>query len=154
MPRLQPSLLVRKLPRPINRRAARPVPIDEIPALDHEIADHAVEAAVLVALRPAQVVFRLARAELAEVLGGAGHFVGVEQHFDAAQGLAAEGDVEEDGGVFCRCGGGCWGGHCCDGFFLVVVWEEWRIFFFAFLAAGFGEIWRVLFCGKTEGLCK
>ena len=121
MPHLQPSLLVRKLPRPIDRRTPRPVAVDEIPALDHEIADHAVEAAVLVALRPAQVVLRLAGAELAEVLGGAGHLVGVEQHFDAAEGLAAQGDVEEDGGVF--------GGHFSlvfsVGGLLMVVCEEW-----------------------------
>jgi hypothetical protein len=60
------------------------------------------------------VVFRLARAELAEVLGGAGHLIGVEQHFDAAEGLAAKGDVEEDGGVF-------GGGHFLEGGFRVVV---------------------------------
>lgn len=123
MPHLQPGLLVRKLPRPIHRRAARSIAINEIPSLHHEIADNAVEAAVLVALRPAQVVFRLARAELAEVLGGAGHLVGVEQHFDAAEGLAAQGDVEEDGGVF--------GGHFSlvfsVGALLMVVREE-RLF--------------------------
>ena len=119
MPQLQPGLLIRKLPRPIHRRAARPVPIDEIPSLHHEIADNAVEATVLVALRPAQVVFRLARAELAEVLGGAGHLVGVEQHFDAAEGLAAEGDVEEDGGVFGGGGGGHFGVFS---FLLFVFW--------------------------------
>lgn len=121
MPQLQPRLLIRKLPRPIHRRAARSIAINEIPSLHHEIADNAVEAAVLVALRPAQVVFRLARAELAEVLGGAGHLVGVEQHFDAAEGLAAQGDVEEDGGVF--------GGHFSlvfsVGGLLMVVREEW-----------------------------
>ena len=121
MPQLQTRLLIRKLPRPINRSTPSPIPIDEIPALDHKIAYNAVEAAVLVALRPAQVVFRLARAELAEVLGGAGHGVGVEQHFDAAEGLAAQGDVEEDGGVF--------GGHFSlvfsVGGLLMVVCEEW-----------------------------
>ena len=49
------------------------------------------------------MVFRLAGAELAEVLGGAWDGVGVELHFDAAEGCAAEGEVEEYDGVF---GGG------------------------------------------------
>lgn len=50
------------------------------------------------------MVLRLAGAELAEVLGGARDSVGVELHFDAAEGFAAEGEVEEDDGVFCGCG--------------------------------------------------
>lgn len=45
------------------------------------------------------MVFRLACAELPEVLGGSGHGVGEEFHFDAAQWFAAEGHVEEDDGV-------------------------------------------------------
>jgi hypothetical protein len=100
MPPPQPLRLILKLPRPINARAARPIAIHKISPLDHEILDHAVELAALVALRAAQVVFRLAGAELAEVFCGARDGVGVELHFDAAEGLAAEGEVEEDDGVF------------------------------------------------------
>lgn len=89
MPPRQPPLLIRKLPRAINTRAPRPIAINKIPSLDHEIANDAVEPAVLVALRPAQVVLRLARAILAEILGGARHAVGVQLHFDSAEGFAA-----------------------------------------------------------------
>jgi hypothetical protein len=35
------------------------------------------------------------RAEGAEVVGGAGHHVGAQDHLDAAQGLAVRLDVEE-----------------------------------------------------------
>lgn len=55
-----------------------------------------VELAPLVPLRPAKVVLALARAELAEVLGRLGDDVFEELKGDAAEGLAAEGDVEED----------------------------------------------------------
>jgi hypothetical protein len=96
----QPLRLVLELPRPIDRGTASSIAINEISSLDHEVFDDSVEFAAFVALRAAQVVFRLARAELAEVLGGARDGVGVELHFDAAQGFAAEGDVEEDDGVF------------------------------------------------------
>ena len=69
-----------------------------------------MELRALVALRAAEVVFRLAGAELAEVFGGAWDGVGEELHFDAAEGFAAEGEVEEDDGIFCGCGhfGWCW----------------------------------------------
>ena len=103
MPPPQPLRLILKLPRPIDRRTPRAIPINKISSLNHEILDHAVELRALVALRAAEVVFRLAGAELAEVLGGARDGVGVEEHFDAAEGFAAEGEVEEDDGVF---GGG------------------------------------------------
>ena len=100
MPPPQSLRLILKLPRPINARATRTIAIHKIPSLDHEVLDHAVELAALVPLRAAQVIFRLAGAELAEVLGGARDGVGVELHFDAAEGFAAEGEVEEDDGVF------------------------------------------------------
>ena len=98
--------LVRKRLRPVDGRAPRPIPVDEVPALHHEVLDHAVELAALVPLRPAEVVLRLARAELAEVLGGAGGGRGEELHFDAAEGFAGQGEVEEDYGV------GLGVGHC------------------------------------------
>ena len=100
MPPPQTLSLILKLPRPINTRAPRPIAIHKISSLDHEILDHTVELAALVALRAAQVVLGLAGAELAEVLGGARDGVGVQLHFDAAEGLAAEGEVEEDDRVF------------------------------------------------------
>ena len=65
MPELK--ILVRKILRPINTRTARPIPIQEVPTLNHKFLDHAVELAVLIALRPAEMVLGLAGAELAEV---------------------------------------------------------------------------------------
>jgi hypothetical protein len=70
----------------------------------------------LISLRFSSRIFRLARAELSEVFGGAGDDVGEEFHFDAAQGFAAEGDVEEDDGV----GGG--GGRLVCHLLWCVVW--------------------------------
>ena len=55
-----------------------------------------MEFAPLVPLGPAKVVLALARAELAEVLGRLGDYILEELEGDAAEGLAAEGDVEED----------------------------------------------------------
>jgi hypothetical protein len=49
-----------------------------------------VEFTPFVTLWPAQVVFVLAGAELAEVLGGLGDCVGEELNFDAAEWLAFE----------------------------------------------------------------
>ena len=109
MPHPQALRLIPKLPRPIDARAPRPVTVDEVAALDHEVLDDAVELGALVALRAAHGVLGLTGAELAEVLGGARHGVGVQLHFDAAEGFAAESDVEEDDGVLC--GGG--GRHSC-----------------------------------------
>lgn len=103
MPPPQPLRLILKLPGAINTRTPRPIAIDKITSLDHKVFNNTVELAALVALRAAQVVLGLAGAELAEVLGGARDSVGVELHFDTAEGLAAEGKVEEDDGVF----GGC-----------------------------------------------
>lgn len=62
----------------------------------NEITDDTVEFASFVALRLSQVVFGLACAVLAKVLGGFGNDVLEELHLDAAQWLAAQGDVEED----------------------------------------------------------
>lgn len=59
----------------------------------------AVELATLIPLRPAEVVLGLARAELAEVLGGLGHYIGKELELDAAQRLPWWMSVEEEGHV-------------------------------------------------------
>ena len=93
MPPPQPLRLIRKLPRPINTRAPRPVAIDEIPSLDHEVPDHAVEPAALVALRAAQVVLGLAGAELTEVLSCTWHYIFEQFHLDAAERLACAASV-------------------------------------------------------------
>lgn len=55
-----------------------------------------MELAPLIPLRPTEVVLALARAELPEVFGRLGNYVLKELEGDAAEGLAAEGDVEED----------------------------------------------------------
>lgn len=84
MPPPQALLLVLELPRAVDRRTARSIAIHEVASLDHEVLDDAVEATAFVPLRPAQVIFRLAGAELAEILCGAWDGVGVELHFNAA----------------------------------------------------------------------
>lgn len=48
------------------------------------------------------MVFRLARAELTEVFCSLGHHVLEEFHFDAAERLAAEGDIKEADRVWFR----------------------------------------------------
>lgn len=104
----QRKALVRKILDAVNARAARAISIQEVAALHHEVLNDAVEFAAFVALRPAEPVFRLARAVLPKVFGGARHGVRVELNFDAAERFAAERDVEEDDGV-----GGVEGrGHC------------------------------------------
>lgn len=95
----QPEILIRKSLGPIDRRAPRAIPIQEIPALNHEIFNHAVEATVLVALRPPETVLRFACAVSPEVLRGAWHDVREEFHLYPTEGFAAKGDVEEDNGV-------------------------------------------------------
>lgn len=55
-----------------------------------------MELAPLIPLRPTEVVLALARAELTKVLGRLGDYVREQLEGDAAEGLTAEGDVEED----------------------------------------------------------
>jgi hypothetical protein len=126
---LEDEVLVGEALGAVDAGGARAVAVEEVAALAHEVADlgassvrvrevawvmvtvaaekgethDTVELAPLVALRPAQVVLGLAGAELAEVLGGLGDYVGEELELDAAQGfscgrrsrsaLAEEGDV-------------------------------------------------------------
>lgn len=94
MPHLK--VLIRKTLRAIDTRAPRPIPIQEIATLNHEILNHAVEYAVLVALRPASTVLGFACAKLAEVFCCSGYDVREKFHFDAAEWFAAECGVEED----------------------------------------------------------
>jgi hypothetical protein len=70
----------------------------EVSSLDHEVGDHAVEGGALVVQRlpSRRCRARLAGAECAEVLAGAGGDVAVELHHDAARGLVPDGNVEED----------------------------------------------------------
>ena len=101
----------------VYRHAARPVPVHEVPALDHEVLDHAVEGGALVAqgntilhkddnnqifLHFISNIFKytnlaiLASTELAEILCSLGHHVCEEFHHDAADVGGAHGHVEED----------------------------------------------------------
>lgn len=106
----QIKILIRKRLRPIHRRASGTIAVDKVPALDHEVLNHPMEARAFVALGSAEVVLGFTGAELAEVFCGSGDGVAEELHFDAAEGLAGEGDVEEDYGVWLLGLGGC-GGH-------------------------------------------
>jgi hypothetical protein len=84
----------------VDGLAAGAVAVGEVAALAHEVGDDAVEGGALVVERlapPAHAL--LARAEGAEVLGGAGDLVGVQLHHDAAGRGAADGHVEEHAGV-------------------------------------------------------
>jgi hypothetical protein len=65
------------------------VVVGEVTTLQHELRDHAVKDAALVA------VALLSRAESTEVLGGAGH-IGVELESDALGGGFANLDIEEN----------------------------------------------------------
>ena len=78
---------------PVDRRGPRPVALDEVPSLRHEPSDDAVELRALVPLREAVAGAELARAELAEVLGGAGGDVGEELHRDPSGGEVPDRDV-------------------------------------------------------------
>jgi hypothetical protein len=66
-----------------------------ISRLMHSSPYHTVELASLVALGMSKVVLCLASAVLTEVLGRLWYDILEELHLDSAQGLAAEGDVEE-----------------------------------------------------------
>ena len=98
----EPKILIRKTLRAIDRRRPRAVAVQEVSALNHEVLDDAMEFAAFVALWAAEMSFRFSCAELAEVLCCAGDDVCEELHFDAAEGLTAEGGVEEDDWV-CLC---------------------------------------------------
>lgn len=93
---LQRKVLISEFRSAIDTRAARSVAVQKVPALEHEVLDHSVEFAVLVALRPARGTIRLARAELSEILCCARYDICEELELDAAKRLAAQSDVEED----------------------------------------------------------
>lgn len=82
------KVLVREGFRAVDACAAGAIAVQEVAALQHEVFDDAVELGAFVALGAAQVVLRLAGAELAEVLGGLGDGVGEEFDFEAAEGFA------------------------------------------------------------------
>lgn len=87
--------------------------------LDHELLDDAVEdGALVVQGRAGLAQALLAGAQAAEVLGRLGDEVGVELHGDAAGGLVADGDVEEDAGV------GAGGHGARRGAVRACMWEE------------------------------
>lgn len=80
---LQQEILIRELLRAVDGGAPGAVAVEEVTALDHEALDDPMELGPLVALRSPLSILGLARAELAEVLGGARRDVGEEFHFDA-----------------------------------------------------------------------
>lgn len=81
----------------------------KVTTLDHELLNDAVEDGALVVQRLAKLAEALfTGAEGAEVLSRLGDEVGVELHGDATDGLAADGNVEEDAGVT---RGGGFGSH-------------------------------------------
>ena len=82
MPHIE--ILVRETLRAIDTCTSRPVSVEEIATLNHEVLDHSMESAAFIALRLAQMILRLARAELSEVLGCARDDVCENFHFDAA----------------------------------------------------------------------
>lgn len=69
---------------------------------------HSMELRALIPQWLAIGALGLADAELPEVLGRLGDDAAEELDFDAPEGLAAEGHVEEDDGVV-GVAGGCWG---------------------------------------------
>jgi hypothetical protein len=79
--------LTRKLPT-VNRLAARSVPLGEVPALEHETRDDAIEHGALIS-KP-----MLTRRELAEVPRCLGYYIVVELEYDSSERLAVRGEVE------------------------------------------------------------
>jgi hypothetical protein len=102
----QLKVLVCEFLRAPDSPRARAVSVQEVAALDHEAFNlsksasnvpicivsigiyHTMKLAALVALRLPATILRLARAELAEILGCLGHDGFVQLHFDASEFLA------------------------------------------------------------------
>lgn len=84
----QSEVLVCKAPGAVNACRTSAVTIEKVAALAHEVFDHAVELAALVAERAALRVLGLASAKLTEVLCSPRGDVGKELHFDAAKRFA------------------------------------------------------------------
>mmetsp|Transcript_10552 Transcript_10552/g.21378 ORF Transcript_10552/g.21378 Transcript_10552/m.21378 type:complete len:213 (-) Transcript_10552:98-736(-) len=82
----------------VDRRLPRPIPVYEVPTLDHETLDDAVEEAALVA-HGLSVRRVLAGAELTKVFAGLGDERRVQLNLNAAQGHSSNCHVEEDASV-------------------------------------------------------
>jgi len=91
-----------------TKRTSGSVVVGEVAALQHELRDHAVKDAALVA------VALLSSAQGAEVLGGAGH-VGIELEGDALGGSVTNLDVEENVLQECEQESGADCGSCAAG---------------------------------------
>ena len=87
------EILIREF-APVDAHAPRAVPLEEVPALDHEVLDHAVELHPLVP-HGDHVLLVLARAELPKVFRRLRAHVREELHLDASRLHASDGDVEE-----------------------------------------------------------
>lgn len=81
---LQFEVLIGEFVGAVDGAGAGAVAVDEVAALEHEVFDHTMELAPLVALRPPSVVLRLAGAELAEVLSSLGRHIFEQLHLDSA----------------------------------------------------------------------
>ena len=82
----------------IDRNAARPVPLENVAALDHELLDDAVEGRLEIpsGLRTSQ---KFARAHPPEVFCGFRSFVTKQLHLYSARRYSTYSNVEEDDGV-------------------------------------------------------
>ena len=82
----------------IDRNAARPVPLENVAALDHKFFNNAVERCFEVAgrLRTSQ---KLSGAHPSKVLGGFWRFVTKELHLYSSTGNSSNGDIKKDDGV-------------------------------------------------------
>lgn len=80
----------------VDRLAAGAVSGSEIATLTHEVVDHSVETGAFVAKA------FLSGAESAKVLGGLGHDIGTQGHFDAAERFAVSSDVKKANGIIHR----------------------------------------------------
>lgn len=82
--------------RPIDACRSSPVAVEEVPTLNHEVFDDAMELAAFVALRSAEVILGLASAVLTEVLCSAWYLSREKLHLDAAERFATKRNVKED----------------------------------------------------------
>ena len=94
----------------VDGLASSAITSSKVTTLDHELLDDTMEDGALVVQRLSRLANTLlTSAESAEVLSSLGDKVGIELHGDAANGLAADCEVEEDAGSR---GGVAFGGHC------------------------------------------
>jgi hypothetical protein len=97
------EILIRKTLRAVDACRASPITIQKVSTLDHEVFNHTMKSAVLVSLRPAKVILRLSGAELPKILCCLWDNIREELHFDPAEWLSTERDIEEDYRILLCC---------------------------------------------------